>query len=391
MDSNATTRMADEVFEAMVPWMRERYANPNGAYRGAKEARAAMERAREQVAALMGAEADEVVFTSGGTEANNTALKWLARLVGRKTGRVITSQIEHSSVLQVCRNFAQVGYGLDEISVSGQGVVCLEEFEEKIRGAREGGGFVSLQAANNEVGTLQPVVEVAQWAREYGLAFHCDAVQAAGKVEMDWAGMNADFVSISGHKIHGPKGIGALRVRRGCRFEPLLRGGGQERGMRSGTENVAGIVGFGVAAELAKRNLLENGERMRVLRDELERELIARISGVTLHATEAERLPQTVHVGFEGCEAAGLLILLDEMGVAASAGSACMTGKQQPSHVQTAMGFSARHANSSLRLSFSREMTREKLIEAVEKIERSVEKLRSVQGFGTGPVVVYTP
>ncbi|BCX46461.1 cysteine desulfurase NifS [Haloferula helveola] len=392
LDSNATTPMSPGVVEAMMPWMTEKFCNPNASYAGAKEARKAIEAAREQVAALIGAEPDEIVFTGGGTESTNMALKWLARWVGRKTGRVVTSVIEHSAVLKPVQTFEDVGYAVERCPVDAGARLDLDAFSSACRAAREGGGFASLMWANNETGTIQPVADALIHAKESGLAFHTDAIQAVGKIPVDVREVPVDFLSLSGHKFHGPKGVGALFIRSGCRFEPMVRGGGQESDRRSGTENVAGIVGLGKAAELARLRL-EHDPHGRVtgkLRDLFEERVVEGLKGVTVNGDLIHRLPNTTHLSFEGCEAAGLLILLDDKGVACSAGSACMTGKMKPSHVQKAMGFSDAKAKSSLRFGFSHMTTEEEAERAATDLIVSVEKLRRVQGGNTGPVAIYS-
>jgi cysteine desulfurase len=390
LDANATTPLLPEVLDAMLPWLREGFHNPNASYRGAKEARRAIEGARAQVAALIGAEPDEIVFTGGGTESTNAALKWLARLVGRKSGRVVTSAIEHSAVLKPVETFEEVGYSVERVGVDAGGRLDLDTFREACELAREGGGFASVMWVNNETGVIQPVEEACATAKENGLAFHTDAIQAAGKIPVNVREVPVDFLSLSAHKFHGPKGVGALYIRSGARFEPLLRGGGQEKDRRSGTENTAGIVGLGKAAELAAARIAAK-ETPRALRDAFEAKVVDAVKGVSVNGDLLHRLPHTSHLSFTGCEAAGLLILLDDLGIACSAGSACMTGKQQPSHVQKAMGFSDAKAKSSLRFGFSCMNTMEEALEAAGSVAKSVEKLRRVQGGNTGPVVVYSP
>jgi len=389
LDANATTPLLPEVLDAMLPWLREGFHNPNASYRGAKEARKAIEDAREKVAALIGADPDEIVFTSGGTESTNAALKWLARLVGRKSGKVITSAIEHSAVLKPVETFADVGYAVTKAGVDAGGRLLVDEYRTACEAAKEGGGFASIMWANNETGVIQPVDEACEIAKQNGLAFHTDAIQAVGKIPVSVREVPVDFLSLSGHKFHGPKGVGALYVRSGARFEPLLRGGGQEKDRRSGTENTAGIVGLGKAAELAAARLAA-WQTPVAIRSAFEAKVVESITGCTINGDLIHRLPSTSHLSFTGCEAAGLLILLEDLGVACSAGSACMTGKQQPSHVQKAMGFSDAKAKSSLRFGFSSLSTMEEAREAAAALAKAVEKLRRVQGGNTGPVVVYS-
>ncbi len=389
LDANATTPLLPEVLDAMLPWLREGFHNPNASYRGAKEARRAIEAAREQVAQLINAQPDEIVFTGGGTESTNSALKWLARLVGRKTGKVITSAIEHSAVLKPVETFGEVGYPVTLAGVDAGGRLKLEEYRAACEAAKEGGGFASVMWANNEVGVIQPIEEACAIAKENGLAFHSDAIQAVGKIPVDVRAVPVGILSLSAHKFHGPKGVGALYIRSGARFEPLLRGGGQEKDRRSGTENTAGIVGLGKAAELAAARLAAN-ESPRAIRDAFEAKVVETVQGVSINGDLLHRLPGTSHLSFTNCEAAGLLILLDDLGIACSAGSACMTGKQQPSHVQKAMGFTDAKAKSSLRFGFSCLNTLDEAMQAAAAVAKAVEKLRRVQGGGTGPVVVYS-
>jgi len=390
LDANATTPLLPEVLDAMLPWLREGFHNPNASYRGAKEARRAIEEARSHVAALIGADPDEVVFTGGGTESTNSALKWLARLIGRKSGRVITSAIEHSAVLKPVETFGDVGYPVTKVGVDAGGRLKLDDYRRACQEAQQGGGFASVMWVNNETGVIQSLEKACTIAREHGLAFHTDAIQAVGKIPVNVREIPVDFLSLSAHKFHGPKGVGALYVRSGARFEPLLRGGGQEKDRRSGTENTAGIVGLGKAAELASARLAA-GDTPRALRNAFEAQVVESLEGVTVNGDLLHRLPGTSHLSFTGCEAAGLLILLDDLGIACSAGSACMTGKQQPSHVQKAMGFSDAKAKSSLRFGFSCMNTMDEALEAAAAVAKSVEKLRRVQGGSTGPVMVYSP
>lgn len=382
LDSNATTRLLPEVFDAMLPWLSDGYANPSGVHGPAKRARAAIDLAREQVANLIGARPDEIVFTSGGTESVNTALHSLDRLTG--AGHAVVSAIEHSAVLRYVEKSPRQAR---KVVVTAGGEIDLDDLDAAAKGA----AWFSIMMANNETGVIQPVAEVVAAARAVGLPVHSDAVQAAGKIPVDVCAMGVDMLSLSAHKFHGPKGVGALFIRSGLEFEPLMWGGGQEMGRRSGTENTAGIVGMGVAADCAARLLKEEGMvAVELCRDAFEKRVMENMDGVTLNGNPDRRLPNTSHLSCEGCDAAGLLVLLDEAGIACSAGSACMSGKQKPSHVQLAMGIPDTRAKSSLRFSFSRLNTPDDAIVAADALAKAVAKLRSVQGPGVGPVVVYT-
>lgn len=381
LDANATTPLLPEVLEAMLPWLQGQHANPSGTYRTAKLARKAIEQARAQVAELIGAEEEEIVFTGSGTESVNTALASLDHLA--RPGVALVSRIEHSAVLRFVENRARA---FDTIPVHPNGRLDLDALRSLIPSA----GYVSVMMANNETGVIQPLAEVIQLAKENGLPIHTDAIQAAGKIPLDVRKDGVDLLSISAHKFHGPKGIGALFIRKGLDFHPFLYGGGQEAGRRSGTENVAAIVAMGEAARLAKVSL-ENGdfEKLKDLRDQFENKILDSLSGCSQNGDTTQRLANTSHLSFEGCDASGLLILLDEAGIACSAGSACMSGKSKPSHVQLAMGLSEKQAKSSLRFSFSKFTTESEIAKAAEKIILAVEKLRRVQAHGVGPVLIY--
>jgi cysteine desulfurase len=376
-DANATTPLLPEVLDAMLPWFGSAHANPSGSYAAAKRARAAIDHAREQVAALIGAQPEEIVFTGCGTESVNTALQSLDALCG--PGAAVVSAIEHSAVLRCVECLPRE---TRRVPVDAGGRVMTDALGDLLDGA----AFVSIMAANNETGVIQPLREVVDMAAARGLPVHTDAIQAGGKMPFDVKSPGVDLLSLSAHKFHGPTGVGALYVRRGLKFEPLLRGGGQEGGRRSGTENTAGIVGMGAAAAAA--NIPHH---LAAVRDAFEHAVLTSISGVTVNGDPAHRLPNTSHLSFDQCDAAGLLILLDGAGVACSAGSACMTGKQKPSHVQLAMGIPETRAKSSLRFSFSRLNTVEEAVRAADLLAGAVEKLRRVQGPGVGPVVVYAP
>jgi cysteine desulfurase len=378
-DANATTPLLPEVLDAMLPWLGSAHANPSGSYAAAKRARAAIDHARGQVAALICAEPEEIVFTGSGTESVNTALCSLHALCG--SGAAVVSAIEHSAVLRCVESLPRE---TRRVPVDAGGRVNVDALGELLDGA----AFVSIMAANNETGVIQPLRELVEMAAARGLPVHTDAIQAGGKMPLDVKSLGVDLLSLSAHKFHGPTGVGVLYVRRGLKFEPLLRGGGQEGGRRSGTENTSGIVGMGAAAGIASAGVPAH---LAAVRDAFEHAVLTNISGVTVNGDPAHRLPNTSHLSFDQCDAAGLLILLDGAGVACSAGSACMTGRQKPSHVQLAMGIPETRAKSSLRFSFSRLNTVEEAVRAAGLLAGAVEKLRRVQGPGVGPVVVYSP
>lgn len=382
LDANATTAMLPQVVEAMMPWLSGNHSNPSGSYRSAKLARKAIDEARGHVADLIGGEAEEIVFTGSGTESVNTALHCLDKFC--RAGAAVVSSIEHSAVLRFVESrerevsLIPVGDG-GRIELDFPGSDC------------DSGAYVSVMAANNETGVIQPLGELVRIAKGKGLSVHSDAIQAVGKMPLNVRETPVDLLSISAHKFHGPKGIGALYVRRGMPFSPMLLGGGQESGRRSGTENTASIVAMGEAARISKAAMAEGiPEQVGAMRDAFEERVLKMIPGCLQNGDQIHRLPNTSHLSFEGCDAAGLLILLDEAGLNCAAGSACMTGKSKPSHVQLAMGISEQRAKTSLRFSFSRLNSPDEALGAAEKVTKAVEKLRRVQGHGVGPVAVYT-
>ncbi|MBC7981415.1 MAG: cysteine desulfurase [Armatimonadetes bacterium] len=382
LDANATTAMLPEVVDAMLPWLAGNHANPSSSYKTARLARNAINDSRAQVAELIGASPEEIVFTGSGTESVNTALYSLDKLAGE--GAILVSTIEHSAVLRFAESRKRrVKY----IPVHADGIIDLDSFRENCDGA----GYVSLMLANNETGVIQPLSAAVEIAKKHSLPIHTDAIQAVGKIPVNAKDLGIDMLSISAHKFHGPKGIGAIYIRNGLDFTAMIHGGGQEINRRSGTENTAAIVAMGAAAQLAKESL-ESAipGRIKLMRDSFENFLLEHVSGCGRNGNADFRLPNTSHLSFAGCDSAGLLILLDESGVACSAGSACMSGKQKPSHVQLAMGIPEKSAKTSLRFSFSRINSLDQAMEAAGKVKMAVEKLRSVQGSGLGPVVVYT-
>lgn len=375
LDANGSTALLPEVLEAMLPWLREGHANPSGAYAGARMARQAIEQARAEVAAWIGAQPDEIIFTSGGTESLQLALHSMDRLVGQ--GATVVSAIEHAAVLRSAEDLQRP---LRQAPVTTAGRLDLAAYEALLEGA----AMVSIMAANNETGVMQPLQEAARMAAERGLPIHTDAVQMAGKAELDVRQLGVDFLSLSAHKFHGPKGVGALYARRGLRFFAQLRGGGQEQGRRAGTENVAGIVGMGVAARLMRHGTGAQ-QAMRVMRDRFEAKLLAELKGVRVNGDLVHRLPNTSHLSFEGCEAVELIQLLDQAGLECSAASACLSGRIRPSHVQLAMGFDSAHGRSSLRFSFSRLNGEADAWQAAEIIIHAVNRLRAGKAEVTPP------
>ncbi|MGJ8633123.1 MAG: cysteine desulfurase family protein [Luteolibacter sp.] len=382
LDANATTAILPEVLDAMLPWLTGNHANPSGIYKNAKLARKAIDSARAQVADLIGAEPEEIVFTGSGTESVNTALHSLDTLVGK--GNATVSAIEHSAVLRFVESRLRPNA---EIPVTANGRINPTTLTKLLSEA----SYLSVMWANNETGVIQPVSEIVEKAKEHGLPIHTDAVQAVGKIPLNVRETAVDMLSLSAHKLHGPRGIGALYIRKNLGFAPYLLGGGQENGRRSGTENTAAIVAMGEAARLAKQ-ALQSGipDQISEIRNTFEDIVLSEVPGTIRNGDHTHRLPNTTHISFDACDSAGLLILLDNAGVACSAGSACMSGKQQPSHVQLAMGITPARAKTSLRFSFSRLNTLQEASEAASKVRAAVEKLRSVQGNGVGPVSVYT-
>jgi cysteine desulfurase len=380
LDSNATTRIHPSVIEAMLPFLTEHWQNPSGSYRSARVVREAVEQARGDVATLIGARPEEIVFTAGGTEANNSALKALSREVGRTHSKIAVSAIEHSAVLRPVEAMAAVGFEVERVGVDEDSRLDLAAFHESIDDSRP--GFASVMWANNETGVVQPLSEVCRIAKQAGWFVHTDAVAAVGKVPVRVDEVPVDYLSLSGHKFHAPKGVGALFIRGGSPFEPMVRGGGQESGRRGGTENVASIVGLGAAARLVGAALADGTvDRVAGLRDRFEASLLREFGegpdAVRCNGARAPRTANVAHMSFPRCLASDLLAALDEAGVECSKGSACMAGKQgSVSHVQRAMGFDDERASSSLRFSLSLFTTEAEIDEAVGTIVAVVKRMR---------------
>ncbi len=376
LDHSATTPVDPRVFEAIKPYLTESYGNPSSIYRAGQDVRKAVEDAREMVANLVGAKPKEIIFTSGGTESDNTAIKGVA--LNRGGGHIITSAIEHPAVLKVVAWLEKQGFEATYVGVGSEGVVDPDDVRKAIRPDTI---IVSIMHANNEVGTIQPIEEVAAVAHERGVLFHTDAVQTAGKLPIDVGKVGIDLLSLSAHKIYGPKGIGVLYVKKGTKFDPCVHGGHQEWGKRGGTENVAGIVGLGKAAEIATGGMKADAERIGRLRDRLEKGLESRISDLLFNGHREKRLYSISNICVKYVEGEAMLLRLDFHGIAASSGSACTSGSLEPSHVLLAMGISAEIAHGSLRFSLGRVNSEEDIEKVLETLPPIVEKLRAMSAF----------
>lgn len=380
LDANATTQVDPRVVEAMLPYLTEHYANPSASYRAARQVHKAIATAREQLAALLNCEAEELIFTSGGTEANNSAIFSALTLDVRRT-HFVTSKSEHSAVLEPAKRWSNTGRPVTEVDVDRGGRVKIHN----LRGATKAGqtALVSVMWANNETGVLAPIEEAIEAAHAHGALFHTDAVQAVGKVRISLRDLPIDYLSLSGHKFHAPKGIGAIYVSKRVRFKPWLLGGGQESGRRSGTENVPHIVALGKAAELMQEELAQGGDaRIRTMRDAFEQHIFLTLPDTRVIGNTEFRLPNTSSLCFPGVDGAGLMILLDERGVACSAGSACHTIDLHPSHVLEAMGVDASSARSTMRFSWSHLNTLEETQKAAELVVQCVQKMRDLRPEG---------
>ena len=378
LDNAATTPCAPQVVEAMLPYFTQVYGNASSVHTWGREAKRAVEAARRQVQkALNAAQPQEIFFTGGGSESDNWAIKGAA--LACRSGHIITTAIEHHAVLHTCQWLEKQGFRVTYLPVDGEGRVHPADVDKAIR---EDTILVSVMAANNEVGTLQPIREIGEICRARGVLFHTDAVQAVGAVPVDVQALQVDLLSLSAHKIHGPKGVGALYVRKGTKLDSLLHGGAQERGFRAGTENLPGIVGLGKAIELATAQLADNAARMTALRERLIAGVMERVSGTRLNGHPTQRLPGNVNLSFEGVEGEALLLRLDLAGVAASSGSACTSGALDPSHVLMALGLTQAQAQGSLRLTLGTDTTAEEIDAVLDRLPPIVADLRSMRaGF----------
>jgi cysteine desulfurase len=380
LDHAATTPLRAEAFAAMEPFLTEKFANASSIYRPAQQARAALDEARDSVAMSLGARPADVIFTSGGTEGNNAAIKGSA-FAGRERGRhIVTTAIEHHAVLHPVEELVErFGFESTIVGVSADGLVDVGAID---RAVRDDTVLVSVMWANNEIGTVQPIEQIAQITSSRGVPLHVDAVQAAGAIRIDLASVPVDLLTVSAHKFYGPKGVGALVVRGGTPWWPLLAGGGQERNRRAGTENVAGIAGMATALRLAVEERVELHERLRSLRDSLLGGILERIDGVRVNGALTSRLPGNLNLSFDRVHGESLLVALDLAGIYASSGSACTSGSTEPSHVLLALGIDQKAAQGSLRLTVGRENTADEMRRTVDVLDRVVRRVRSVAPVG---------
>ncbi len=377
LDNNATTQVAPEVFEAMRPFYGMQFGNPSSMHTCGGVVAKIVEVGREQLAGLIGSEPTEIVFTSGGTESDNFAIRGILDANPEKK-HIVTTRVEHPGVLSLCRWLKRSGYEVTELDVDGDGNLDMESYRASLRPDT---AVVSIMWANNETGVIFPVEEMARVAKAQGIVFHTDAVQAVGKIPVNLQDTAIDLLSLSGHKLHGPKGIGALYIRKGTRIRPLIHGGHQERGRRPGTENVPGIVGIGKAAELAAAHIDEENTRVKAMRDRLEKTLTSTIPRTKTNGSRDNRLPNTANISFEYIEGEAILLRMNELRIAASSGSACTSGSLEPSHVLRAMGIPFTMIHGSVRFSFSRYNTEDQVETVCTEFPRIVAQLREISPY----------
>ena len=376
-DNNATTRVADEVYEAMQPYFTELYGNPSSMHTFGGQVGIRIREARECVAALLGCEPGEIIFTSCGTESDNAAIHGALAAVPQKR-KVITTRVEHPAVLTVCRDLETHGYTVVELSVDKLGRLDLDELEHQLD---DDTALVTIMYANNETGVIFPVEQIAEMVTSRGITFHTDAVQVVGKLPLNLAKSPINLLSLSGHKLHAPKGVGVLYVKKGTRVAPFLLGGHQEGGRRAGTENVPGIIGLGKACELASRHMEDENTRVKALRDKLESRILKTCPDSRVNGDRKSRLPNTTNISFEYVEGEAILLLLDRHGICASSGSACTSGSLEPSHVLRAMGVPFTAAHGSIRFSLSRYNTEEEVDFTIDKMPGIINRLRELSPF----------
>ena len=375
MDNAATTKILPEVLDSMLPYLKNEYGNPSSIYSIGREGRKAIENAREQVAKTLNSNPNEIFFTSGGSESDNWAIKGIAFANEKEGKHIITTNIEHHAVLNTCKYLEKYGFEITYLPVKSNGIIDIEDLKKAIR---KDTILISIMFANNEIGTIQPIKEIGEIAKEKNIYFHTDAVQAIGNIPIDVNELNIDLLSLSGHKFHGPKGVGALYIRKGVKISKMIHGGGQERNMRAGTENVASIVGLGKAIEIASKNITQRSKYLIKLRDRGIKELIEKIPDTILNGDPINRLPGNINVCFKYIEGESILLMLDMKGICASSGSACTSGSLEPSHVLLAIGLPHEIAHGSLRLTLSEENTQKDIDYLLEILPPIIENLRNM-------------
>ena len=380
MDHNATTPILDEVFDAMAPYLKTEFGNPSSIHWAGRGPRKGVDEGRDKIARLFNSSSAEVIFTCSGTEGDNHAIRGAAYAQKAKGNHIITTKVEHPAVINTCKALQKEGFEVTYLSVNGDGMLDLEELKSSITPKTI---LISVMYANNETGVIFPIKEIGDIAKEHGVTFHTDAVQAAGKIPLDTQKMHVDLITISGHKLYGPKGVGALYARRGVRLTPLITGGHQERNRRGGTENVAGIVGMGKAAELAMLCMEKETTRLLALRDQLEKGLGEKVPHIKINGDLKKRLPNTANISFEFVEGESLLLSLDMKGVAASSGSACTSGSLEPSHVLISMGLTHEMSHGSVRFSMGKATTADDIDYIIEVMPPIVERMRSMSPLYT--------
>ena len=377
-DYAATTPLSANVYREMISCLNSNFGNASSIYEIGRKADQALEEAREKVAKAIGASASEIYFTSGGSESNNWAIKGIARANKNKGNHIITSVIEHPSILASCKALEKEGFEITYIPVDSKGVI---DYSELVKAIRPETILISIMSANNEVGTIEPIRAISELAKMNGIYFHTDAVQAIGAVPFDVHEMNITALSLSAHKIYGPKGVGVLYVKKGTKIDKLIDGGAQEKDMRAGTSNVCGAVGLGVAIEDATRDLEENNRKLKSIKKYFLKKVSEKIHNISLNGHPTQRLNNNVNLSFEGVEGEAVLMLLDRSGVSVSTGSACASGSLEPSHVLTAMGFEPEIAQSSIRFSFGKDTTEEEIDYLVNELYKAVKKIRSISAI----------
>lgn len=378
MDHSATTPVAQEVLEAMLPYFSLRFGNASSLHSFGLEAKEALEQSREKVAVLLGANPEEVIFTSGGTESDNLALLGIAHRNAKLGKHIITSSVEHPAILETCRRLEKEGFSVTYLPVNRDGSIEITALEEAIRPDTI---LISIMHANNEIGTIQPIEEIGRLAAEKDIHFHTDAVQSVGKIPTNVDDLGVDLLSLSGHKLYGPKGVGALYIRKGTNLERIISGGGHERGLRSGTENVAGIVGLGRASDLAREEMASEGLRLTELRDRLAGIVLEKVKNSWVNGGMRKRLPGSLNFGFSYVEGESLLLYLDSKGIAVSTGSACSSHKLEPSHVLLSLGLKPEQCHGSLRITMGRSNSREDVDYVADCIAEAVERFRGISAL----------